>query len=391
MASVNRHFMLFTIPTPVDSSPKRNGESSFAFLERSARPEIARVRELLTDLLREYPDFEREEAIARIRSGDNTAFASATFELLLYGYFRRLGFSVEPHPEIPGTTKRPDFRVTSSSGESFYLEAVLTSEDKSTRPAALSRIGTTLDALAKVSHPNFYVSIEYEGEPTTQPSGVQLRKAVVKWLDTLKPDEVAKAYSEGGFEATPSTVWTHESWELTLRPIPIAPHKRGKATTLIGAQGGGAGFVDAWTPIRDAVRFKGSRYGDLGAPFIVAVNMDQFHLERIDEMQALYGEEQFIFGPEATEPRMERAPNGAWYGPAGPRSRRVSGACVFNDLTPYTLATRRHTLYFNPWALWPLPALLQMLPHARPKESKMRWFEGPSIKNVFGLPDDWPE
>lgn len=106
-----------------------------------------------------------------------------------------------------------------------------------------------------------------------------------------------------------------------------------------------------WTPIRDAVRFKGSKYGKLDKPLLVAVNFGSLHLARLDEMQALYGQEQFMFSVDEPdkEPRLERAPNGVWRGRTGPQATRVSGAWLFNDLTPYTVASRRHTIYFNPW------------------------------------------
>ena len=63
---------------------KRESESSSVFLDRSARPEIARVREYLGIAVAHYPGSERAELIARLQSGDDLAFRSATFEVLLH-------------------------------------------------------------------------------------------------------------------------------------------------------------------------------------------------------------------------------------------------------------------------------------------------------------------
>jgi hypothetical protein len=73
----------------------------------------------------------------------------------------------------------------------------------------------------------------------------------------------------------------------------------------------GAGWIDGWTPIRDAILAKARWYGDLDLPMIVAVNVDTFNLDPIDESQALFGQEQFIYtvGKQQEEPRFERAPN----------------------------------------------------------------------------------
>lgn len=162
---------------------------------------------------------------------------------------------------------------------------------------------------------------------------------------------------------------------------------------MVGAFSAGGGFIDAWTPIRDAVKYKGSKYGELNKPLLVAVNLDSFNLDRIDEMQALFGQEKFVFtvGQTEKEPGFERAPNGAWYGKRGPQYTRVSGLWIFNDLSPYTVGVRRPTLYFNPWASFDLPVLLKYFSHASVDNETMEWFEGVSLSALFGLKDGWPE
>jgi hypothetical protein len=126
---------------------------------------------------------------------------------------------------------------------------------------------------------------------------------------------------------------------------------------------------------------------------VVAVNIDSFHLDRIDEMQALYGEEQFWFASDdlQSEPRFARAPNGAWRGKRGAESRRVSAAWLFNDLTMYSIATRRNTLYINPWSNHTIAPCLRRLPHASPEAEKMQWLEGTSIRELLGVNEAWPE
>jgi hypothetical protein len=162
---------------------------------------------------------------------------------------------------------------------------------------------------------------------------------------------------------------------------------------MIGIRNFGAGWIDGWTPIRDAVLSKSRRYGDLDLPLVVAVNVDTFNLDPIDEVQALFGQEQFIFTVDANEeePRFERAPNGAWRGPSGPRGRRCSGAWLFNNLSPYTISRRKQTLYINPWAYLPTPQEFLQMPHAVVVEERIQRMDGRSLREVFELTAEWPE
>jgi len=386
--------MIFSDYQRTDTSPKTNRENDFAFLDRSARPEIERVRQFLEELVQQYPSEARAETTARIQSGNDTHFKSSVFELLLYAFLFRLGYSLRPHPELQnGSNARPDFHVTAPTGEEFYLEAVLASPNDGTDPAAQARIGTTLDVLSTASHQNFMVAVEMEGVPLTQPSGARLRNAALAWLDSLDPDAVIADIDSNGLFSGPIFNWSHEDWEVLLRAIPLKRERRGKATTLIGVLDGGGGITDEWTPIRDALKFKGSKYGPLDKPFLVAVNFASFHLDPIDEMQALYGQEQFSFSmtDPTREPRFHRAPNGAWHGKSGPQAVRVSGAWLFNDLNPYTVASRRNTIYFNPWAAHQLPSILRQFPHAIDEDGKMRWRDGMSLRECFGLSERWPD
>lgn len=212
-------------------------------------------------------------------------------------------------------------------------------------------------------------------------------------MDTLDPDASQQIIDANGFEAGPSLQWSHEDWRVTFRAIPLKPERRGKATTLVGVLDGGAAFIDSWTPIRNAVRYKGARYGDLGKPLLIAVNFDSMALDPIDEVQALYGQEQFVFNAAdpSQEPRMGRARNGVWYGNKGPQAVRVSGVWIFDNLSMSTIARRRQSIYFNPWAAHELPRVVTHLPHVLAVDGRLHRHAGLSLREVFDLAEGWPE
>lgn len=376
-----------------DCSPMKNAESDYSFYNRSARPEMEKVRNIIEQSLKYYPKSEADELISRIKSGDDVHFRSAVFELFLHEALRRKGFSLSPHPELSnGSTSRPDFLVTDPDGECFYLEAVLATENNELDKGGEARKGVVLDTLSKSPHENFMIAIDDEGSPNSPPSGKNLKKKIHQWLDALDPDELIEQIEESGLDSLTALKWNHDGWYLQIRPIPLKIERRGKSTNLVGIGGIGGGWVDAWSPIRDAIKFKGGKYGELDKPLVVAVNLDRFHLDRIDEMQALFGQEQFVFTVNSdAEPEMQRAPNGAWYGKGGPQYTRVSAAWIFNDLHASSLAARSSTIYLNPWGELAVPESLRCFPSASAKGGKMEWKEGLSFREIFDLYDGWPE
>lgn len=385
--------MPFTNILREDPRPRQRDESSFSFLDRSASPEIGRVRLFLAEAIGRFPDQDKQEIVARLRSESEVHFRSATFEVLLHEALLKLGYSVTTHPD-PGTgvAKRPDFLVVGPHGEEFFLEAVLAGERDGRNRAAEAMKQGALARLERAPHNAFKLDVQSDGDPVTQPSGTRLVREAHAWLDALSPEDLRERLITHGLDAMPTITWSHEDWDLTLRAIPIAIGNEGNNHRLIGVFGDGFHWVNAWEPLRDAIKKKANRYGNVTKPFVVAVNSSSFNLDEIDESQALYGQEQWIevLGfPE--QGRVERVPNGAWYGPHGPQNRRASAVWFFNDLTPYSIATRRVNQYLNPWANLTAPDSLLRLPTYAPQGEELVKSDGIDLRLLYELPLGWPE
>ena len=152
-----------------------------------------------------------------------------------------------------------------------------------------------------------------------------------------------------------------------------------------------SGMVDSHGPVRKAVLDKASKYGRLDAPYIVAVNAPDVD-DRIDEMQALFGAEQFVFDPSRFDdpPAMSRAPNGVWVNEGYvPRSTRVGAVLIFRGVTPWNLSAPT-CLYVNPYTPVTLPMQLFQLPYAMSDSTDhMTWHEGRTPTSILGLTEDW--
>ncbi len=369
-------------------------ELEYEYLDRSARIEAKKVRDLLNSLFVQFPEDEKKELYSRITGRNVRHYKSATFELLLYGILKKINCEIEIHPTLNnGSTSKPDFLVKTPDGVEFYLEAVLASEYDDDMIAAEKRKDVVLDTINKLKSPNFFIGISAEGNPDTPPKGKPLRKYLDQWLLSLDPDIVINEIEHKGHDFLPSTTWDHEGWKIEFKAIPKRSDSREKDGNVIGVLSGGARWVDSWTPMRNAITSKGNHYGKLDKPFLIAINSDTSSMNRINEMQALFGQEQYIFNIESDnlQPDMQRVPNGAWYGEKGLQYTRVSGVWFFDTLNPWKIVSRKHTIYFNPWASIQLPVFLTVFPHALAKEDKMIWNQGKNLGEILGLDINWPE
>lgn len=386
--------ILFEEKERSDSGPKTYIESDFEYLDRSGRSEADQVRQFLNHWVSQLEDEDAKDIVGRIISNDSQNYASAIFELVLFAIMRQLGCELVVHPDVGnGKGKRPDFLVRAPQGEEFYLEAVLASEYDDVELSARNRTNVVLESIDGMESPNFFLGISATGNPDTPPRGRVLKGELTRWLEGLDPDDVANTVKEQGYDAVPKLSWSHDDWVITFEAIPIKPEKRGLTERVIATLSGGVKCINIWKPIKKAVVSKGNRYGKLDKPLLIAINVDALSLDRIDEMQALFGQEEFIFSSTnlSAEPDMRRIPNGAWIGQKGPQYTRVSGAWLFDNLNPWNIVSRKNNVYFNPHAAITLPDLLKQLNHACVDGEKMVWAEAAKLSEILGLSESWPE
>ena len=378
------------------TGPALYAEPMFNYLNRSARLECERIRNLLEQWFKYFPSEVQDELRARFRSKDDRQHLAAFFELYLHELLSKSGFSVEIHPTVSNRATHPDFKVLKYGNPLFYLEATLAALSDSDT-SAKARENQVYDTLNRMKSPNFFIGVKVRGAPTTNPPGAKMRSFLKDKLSNLNPDVVAKQFEQGGLEALPHWDWEHDGWQITFFPIPKKPEARGKpGVRPIGLQMQGVRFLTPHLGIRKSIQDKATKYGELDLPYIVAINViDEFGADDIDISNALFGEEQvtIIFrGNELIGQRPGRKPNGAWYGPGGPQNRRVSATLVSINLSPWNIAKVTPFLWHNPWAsrtlasdIWPLPQLIPDL-----KNNRLDKYDGKNSWQLFGLYPNWP-
>jgi hypothetical protein len=368
----------------------RYGEGDWEYLDRSGRLEAQRVRDFLNEWISKYPDAHRDELIARINSGDNRHFRSATFEVIIYALLKSMGCSITIHPILPSGA-RPDFLVITPRKKSVYVEAVLASEYSEADIAARRRTDAVLNVIEKMDSPNFFLNVEAEGHPDRPPRGKRLRKNLEQWLASLNPDTVALEVANWGHKAIPKMQWQYEGWSIVFEAIPKKAESRDKGQRVIGSIFEGGRWVNARKSIRDAVRAKGGKYGDLPHPLLVAINVDALSVRIDDDIDGLFGEEAIsISSNPSVPPHRYRKWNGAWLVKNGPQFTRVSGTWIFHSLDPWSIVSRVNTVYFNPWANHQLPLLFTTIHHMKIQNEQIQFGEGRSLGEILGLSAEWP-
>lgn len=368
--------------------------SQFEYLNRSARDEAERVRDLVEDLFSRYPVHAKDTLRTRLRSVDDNQHMGAVFELVLHELLLRARCQIlAVEPSLDGTDRSPDFFAQTETGARFYLEATLATGRSRTQEGADRRLSEALQAIDSVQSPDFFLDVHITGTPAAPVSGRRLRRRLEGWLRTLDYEQIT---AQGDDEAKARQQFNYEQHGVHFG-IGVIPRHQTRGTTERGRAIAGRMLaplsVPPHEPIRTAVIGKAGRYGDLDAPYIVAVNALSTYACEDDAVDALFGTEVVSVRQttEGFEDRIARDMDGVWFGPQGPVHTRVSGVLFTERLGPWSLGQRRARLFVNPWARRPLAASPLAIDVREVREERLHRTVGSSIAEILELPTGWPE
>jgi hypothetical protein len=131
--------------------PKNEIESSFTFVNRSAKPLFSKTRELVQEWFDDVSadGDDKKDMRARFGSDDMGPHVGAFFELYCHGWLKYQGFDVKRHQSADRTTSRvPDFSVSRAGRDLFYPKSNLAADTfMEEKPQA--RLNTFLEELKK--------------------------------------------------------------------------------------------------------------------------------------------------------------------------------------------------------------------------------------------------
>lgn len=388
---VGQRQTLFDDIERTDATPATHQESDFEFLNRVAGVYWEHPRALMQEWLDRIPgEQEYNDLLQRFRSRDNEQFRSAFLELYLHEILVRSGYTVEIHPEVPGSNRRPDF-LAARDDLRFFVEAIAPGSAPADKAAAQRR-AVLFDTVNRLNDPNFLLWLVELDEGKSPPASARLRKDLRRWLGELDPDAPWV-----GKEA-PTRRWKHDGWAVTFRAIPKKPEARGTKLNdrAIGVYGHtGVDFINDAPAIKKALMAKHREYGDLGAPFIVAVGTYSHDTDRWHSSNALYGHIAVQIGeaPDGSTVTEEvRQPDGFFGTPPEWTNRNVSGVLLVNQLMPYHVQRAETTLWRHPNPDHELPEAIGLPGDTVTLAESTLNVDSALMRadDFFGLPDPWP-
>ena len=354
-----------------DMSRKKLTESSFAFLNRSARRGSAESRAIMEIWLSRVPTSERADFRTRFRCGKESEFTSALQELMLHELLRRERCKIEFHPNVPGATKQPDFGVRQRKGPDFILEA-RTSMEIESGPDGGARAYRVREFLRSLDLPNHLIAIDELKEGSSDLSQKALRRHIDDGIKAAAPADLEESISIPPFV-------TPDGWRIKLTAYSAS--KYGPRSTTVMQEAWSRTWNGPSYPLRDVLEKKASRYGQLGMPYVIAVNSsDMMHSNR-DFQDTLFGSPPQFAAP-GSPPDI-----GFWGTAAAPKHTRVSAVLFTTNLcAPTLLMGQVYTgLYLNPWPAHPHDGVLAKLPTFRFENGQVREYPGEPLHKLLRL------
>ncbi len=360
--------MIFSQNIRTNTSPKSYTESIFLYLDRSARPEYGRIRALIEDWCNRTPEAERHEFIQRITSGDNLAFHSAFLELYTHELLLTTRHLVVFHPELTGTSKRPDFLATDPNGNKLIVECTVATEDSDADRAAQARLNMLYDSINQVNCDDVFLDLRIAGVPNTPVSGRRWRREIQRWVDSLDYETLLAMGPVPNDPELPRLDLNHDGLHVTIKPILKKPEARGKGQRPIGLQSFEGCMVTSHNEIRETIRDKAGRYGTPTCPYVVVVNCLGELADEEEIHSAMFGH------------------SGIWHNADNPTHTRVSAVLALHHLLPWSIAVSSARLFQNHHAAFPYSGALATLPQTT-YNSKI---DGIHPREAMDIDSNWP-
>jgi hypothetical protein len=366
--------------------PLRRGETRFEFYDSCASPGYDEFRKLVNGWLAEMPAGDRIEMISRMRYGKDREFGSCLAELSVQAFILGSGCRAKPHPDVPGTKKRPDYAATDEAGSLLSYVEVTTVNLPATEEGERNRENLVYNAINAAKIPTGSIlgyNLVYAGK--SSPALKPLVADVARWArdnaEAANTEEVSKTFTAGD--------WAVELDLYSGGSNPDPP------TQAIGTAALRGGVVKLHEDIRDALDKKSRRYGALDQPYLIVVADGKGQIFTKDSVHsaltnAVFGDEivQFTGGTY----QRTHAKNGFWHGPDGPRNRHVSGVLLLPETGLWKLREEKWqpVLAVNPWAERPLADALRRMDRFEASNGRWVFHEGKRFADIIGLPKPWP-
>lgn len=295
--------------------PLKRGERIFHFYDECARVGYDEFRKFVNLWISELPEQDREEIIARMKSGNDRDFQAALAELVVHAALKRLGCDIKIHPSIEGTTKRPDFAIVKDGNVVCYVE--------------VTTINVAVEESAEKNRENvLYNAIDRAKLPPGCLLGYSLERAGKKSPRTGPVVQAIEEWARTDHEQAKGTYVTRrfsvDDWEVEIDLL--CGGSKETYENSIGIADGGAGWIAPHLDLRNTLNLKARRYGKLAAPYLTIVadaKGQLFGAQSVKDAitEAVLGDE-VVRWREGQPAKVEHAINGFWRGKVDQKTRK---------------------------------------------------------------------
>jgi len=369
---------------------------------------VERVRRLLEEWFEIFPEsgdeLNKKDLAKRFRNEkDDRSVLAAFFEMYCHALLFHQGFrcAVREHTRTPNY----EFLVSPEGGQEFCLECTTVSGMSDKEYKARKVIDLIYDDLdEKLESPDYFLFVKVEKEGKEAPSISRMIPTLNSWLSELDYDEATYQHDqdERWFISPPSKfvkdMKDSKGWHLDFIVIPKGDARGKSGVRPVGIEFTGATWVKFGVALRNRLEEKASKYGELSVPYVIAVDGLDLLADDYDVQQVLTGTEGIHeYGPSGNIELTEVRLNNFFFGPTGPRNRRVSAILSVVYLTPNQVASKVPVLWINTWAdyqidpsLWSVPKMVLSPTNEKKEPMHIEAVVGKQPWETLGLEKTWP-
>ena len=331
-----------------------------------------------------YPASEQKELSSRITSNDDGLLDSAFFEMFLYNLLCRLGCQIAIHPSTESDHNRtPDFLITTSAGDQFYLEAKV-GTDRSQKEASQERLLSELvDSINSFHCPDFFICLEIIDPPLNPIPRHHIHRFIDELIKDTDPQKLVNQLLDDSCQITwPIFDQGGARIEFSLLPrYDKTPGSNSNRST--GSIMEKTTTIDPRARILNVIKKKANKYKNLKLPYVVALNASMWGLAPIDVDATIFGPGGLFLGKNSWDAIQQ--------GRCKSHHTRVSAIWFSKRLSLDNLFSAQICQYVNPWPVRPLKTDFKEFGRASLSASAaVAYRDGDLLGPLLGIPDGWP-
>lgn len=363
----------------------------FIFLAKMHGKGINTLRLQMERWLKNIPNEHQSDIISRIRSRDDKYSYPAFYELMWHQFLLEEGWKAEIHPTIGADPHHPDFKVTTSPGDIFYLE-ISTVFAQMDRRIQDQRFDNICEAIDQIQH-KFMVSLSLKSNIPTECNlkleNKKISKFLINELNNLDPN----------LDGRIKPVEVKYKSQFIKIDFLIYAMKKPTNHPILWAISGGVYSGNASGQIQKALEQKVKKYKTIkssGRPLVIAIcgsghpTVDEHALD-----MALFGNHMVTWNvnaPHNPQTRWSRDQSGLVTPKASfpdSRNTRISAVIFCERYIQKQITEYKVKLFHNPWTKNPLKTeVFSWLPQLvvttkTSNEVKMDWINNDDNKVVI--------